>query len=174
MAMAGKGRAQGGKSGGYRENAGRPRNPIVPDGVKRPRDAVGYLQAVMNDEGVTAGRRDQAARALLSMIGRQGGLGKKAQAELAAKEVTQERGEWWDEELGISLLDPGWGNRAVSAAKRKADAGKTEDEKAWEEILEPSERRPGKSDWGDDLRYDPEPRRPTGKLVRYQEPPDDE
>jgi hypothetical protein len=152
--MAGKGRAQGGGSGGYRPNAGRkhgsPPKPQLdgpPDGVDRPGDAVGYLTAVMCDKGVSAARRDAAAKSLLGAVARQGGVGKRELTALAAKHaMIDPTSPWFDETLGVNLL-------GVQDRWRKQKAEKQAREPATD------------SQWGDDLRY---------RGYKYPPPPDDE
>jgi hypothetical protein len=94
--------------------------------------ALAYVEALLNDETASASRRDRAAFALLNLLARQGGLGKRELTKLGAKSVYLERNSpWWDEEAGKSLLDPNWPLRRKSKPEPKVGC---------EELLGPPER----------------------------------
>jgi hypothetical protein len=138
-------------------------------------DPYAYLRAVMNDKSVSSARRDGAARTMMTALARQGGLGKKMRQELDARLIGTERGgAWWDEELGINLLDVGV---RPEAAQRREERARTT--KSGQQPYKEPERPSGlpKTDWGDDLSTEDEPYRPQRPIggVKYQgEPPDDE
>jgi hypothetical protein len=100
--------------------------------------ALAYVEALLNDESASVSRRDRAAFALLNLLARQGGLGKRELAELGAKSVYLERNSaWWDEEAGESLLDPNWPLRKKSKTEPKVGCGLGPPELAMTEWLNP-------------------------------------
>ena len=99
--------------------------------------ALAYVEALLNDETASASRRDRAAFALLNLLARQGGLGKRELASLGAKSVHLDRkSTWWDEEAGMSLLDPNWCLPAKSKPEPKVGSKTT----GCEGLLGPPER----------------------------------
>ena len=139
-----------GRSGGPRINSGRPRKAdTMPArssyeressaGPRRKIEPLEYLQDVLSDPTVQPARRDRIAIAMLGVLLRHGGLGKKAMLERAATDYDVDRdSHWWDHEAGCSLLDPRHGERRRKVCQEVEKPGEEEPlRRSWDELLAP-------------------------------------
>ena len=122
-----------GRSGGPRIGAGRPRKeattPTQPSGQRLPITPLQYLADVLSDPAVSAARKDRVAIALLGVLARQGGLGKRAMAELAARNTgSDSTSGWWDPQFG-NLLAFNGGQDQEAAQRAREHAAK------WDKLI---------------------------------------
>jgi len=136
----------------------------VDRGPHRRVTALQHLSDVLSDPSVSAARKDKVAIALLSVLARQGGLGKKVMAELAARNAGNDPSSgWYDPEFGNLLA--AHGGRSDPEAERKAREHKAQ----WDRLI--NRQRPAPDDW-----IDPATGRSDLEFRPYEGPesPDDE
>jgi len=157
-----------GRSGGPRVGGGRPRKhqpydeqAPTPDPttttIKKRISPLQYLSDALSDPAVPPARRDRIAIAMLGIVARQGGLGKKQLAELAAREIGGPGSDWYDPEFGNLLAFTGGSENPEAAKKAQAHRDK------WDNLLKRVHERPlpklPKTDWGTALDFDAAPYR---------------